>query len=155
MSLEITGFDEAIKKMSELPGRVRAQKDKAVARGAKILRGAVIKKIHSQPSNWPALDEKYAARKAKAGGSGKKLISGVRAKKGSHPSGNYVNSFADEKIGEGEYAVGSNHPQARVLEFGFEKKNIKARPHLEPALNESREDIMADMVETMREVFPR
>lgn len=155
MSLEILGFDEAMKKMAELPGRVRAQKDKAVARGAKILRGAVIKKIHSQPSNWPGLDPKYAARKAKAGGSSKILVSGVRSKKGSHPSGNYVNSFADEKIGEGEYAVGSNHPQARVLEFGFEKKNIKARPHLNPALTENTEAIMQDMVDTMREVFPR
>lgn len=154
MSLELAGFDEAIEKLVKLPGRIHSQADKAVARGAKILRGAVIKKIHSQPSNWPALDPKYAARKARAGGSNKKLISGVRTKKGSHPSGNYVNSFADQKVADGEYAVGSNHPQARALEFGYEKKNIKARPHLNPALKESADAIRDDMVNTMREVLP-
>ncbi len=154
MSLEIVGFDEALKKMVELPGRIHRQADKAVARSAKILRAAVVKKIHSQPANWPALDPKYAARKAKAGGSNKKLISGVRSRKGSHPSGNYVNSFADQKVGDAEYAVGSNHPQARALEFGFEKKKIKARPHLAPAAKETEEERRADMVNTMREVFP-
>lgn len=154
MSLEIVGFDEAINKCLQLPGKIRAQSDKAVGRGAKILRGAIIKKIHSQPSTWPALDPKYQKRKAAAGGSNKKLISGVRSNKGSHPSGNYVNSFADEKIADAEYAVGSNHPQARAMEFGFEKKNIKARPHVGPALEESREDIKADMIQTMHEVLP-
>lgn len=154
MSLEILGFDEAINKIAQLPGRIHSQADKAVARGAKILRTAVIKKIHSQPANWPALDPKYAARKAKAGGSNKKLISGVRSRTGSHPSGNYVNSFADQKVADAEYAVGSNHPQARALEFGYEKKKIKKRPHLNPALKESADEIRADMVNTMREVFP-
>lgn len=154
MSLEITGFNEAMQKLAQLPGRIKSQSDKAVARGAKILRAAVIKKIHSQPSNWEALDPKYAARKAKAGGSNKMLISGVRRRKGSHPSGNYVNSFADQKIAEGEHAVGSNHPQARALEFGFDKKNIKARPHLNPALKESADEIRTDMVSTMKEIFP-
>lgn len=154
MSLDIEGFDEAMKKIVELPGRIHTQADKAVARGAKILRAAVIKKIHSQPSNWPALDPKYAARKARAGGSNKKLISGVRQKKGSHPSGNYVNSFADQKVADAEYAVGSNHPQARALEFGYEKKNIKARPHLNPALKENADAIRADMVNTFKEIFP-
>lgn len=154
MSLDILGFDEAIEKLVQLPGRIHSQADKAVARGAKILRAAVIKKIHSQPSNWPALDPKYAARKAKAGGSNKKLISGVRSHKGSHPSGNYVNSFTDQKIADAQYAVGSNHPQARALELGYEKKNIKARPHLNPALKESADEIRADMVNTMREVLP-
>ncbi len=154
MSLEILGFDEALQKMAHLPGRIHSQADKAVGRGAKILRAAVIKKIHSQPAGWPALDPKYAARKAKAGGSNKKLISGIRSRKGSHPSGNYVNSFADQKVADAEYAVGSNHPQARALEFGYEKRNIKKRPHLNPALKESADEIRADMVSTMREVLP-
>lgn len=154
MSLDIFGFDEALKKMVELPGRIQSQRNKAVARGAKILVGAVKKKIHSQPSSWPGLDEKYEKRKRAQGGSNKKLISGVRRGKGSHPSGNYVNSFADQKIADAEYAVGSNHPQARVLEFGFEKKNIKARPHLNPALKEQADNIRKDMVDTMREIFP-
>lgn len=154
MSLELSGFDEALEKMVQLPGRIHAQADKAVARGAKILRGAVIKKIHSQPSDWADLNPKYAARKAKAGGSNKKLISGVRSKRGSHPSTNYVNSFTDKKIADAEYAVGSNHPQARALEFGYEKKNIKKRPHLNPAMKESADEIRADMVNTMREIFP-
>lgn len=154
MSLDIFGFDEAMDKLVKLPGRIHSQADKAVARGAKILRGAIIKKIDSQPGTWAALDPRYLRRKLKAGGSNKKLISGVRSKSGSHPSGNYRNSFADQKVGDAVYAVGSNHPQARALEFGYEKKNIKARPHVDPALKESADEIRTDMVNTMREVFP-
>ncbi|MBN8220693.1 MAG: hypothetical protein J0L53_07195 [Spirochaetes bacterium] len=154
MSLDLEGFEDALKKCVELPGRIHKQADKAVARGVKIVRGAVIKKIHSQPGNWPALDPKYAARKAKAGGSNKKLISGVRSKRGSHPSTNYVNSFTDKKIADAEYAIGSNHPQARALEFGYEKKNIKARPHLNPAVKESADAVRLDMVNTFKEILP-
>ncbi|MCB1201346.1 MAG: HK97 gp10 family phage protein [Leptospiraceae bacterium] len=151
--MKITGFEDLGKALVNLSRAVERKGDKRVQRAANIVRTNVIKVINSQPGNWRALSLKYAERKAAARGSNKILISGVRTASSNTPSINYRNSFDIEQTGKARFEVGSNHPQARALEFGFEPRNLPARPHLEPAIDESKTAIADEYKEFLREVF--
>lgn len=161
MGLETQGFDKLIKTLGEAPAKLRRETDIAVARTAHIVRSKTIKGIGGEyQGSFAPLSEKYAAWKAKKGGSNLILVSGIRKGKKQQLGGNYRNSFAVDKRGDGIYEVGSNHPQARRLEFGFDGKDKKgrtaktpARPHLNRALKDSQPEFIAEIKDALDRTF--
>ena len=146
-SLMPQGFEEFFKHLDSYPKSMEKNMDKALRRSAEILRTNLIKGIHSQrwSSSWPALSTKYLEQKEARGDNTNILISGYRAPSSRVPTEHYVQSFAVQKRKKLSYAVGTNYPQARALEYGFEARGLPARPHLAPALQDSEEAIKAEL----------
>lgn len=65
----------------------------------------------------------------------------------------YLASFTTEKVSWDEIHVGSNHDQARALEFGYEPRNLPARPHFHPGIEESVEEFLDIIGEGFRSMF--
>jgi len=155
MGVEMKGFDEFQKYLGGVVRKTDTVMDRAVGRAANIIRMNVIKVINSQPAGWAALNPEYAAKKAALGGSRLTLVSGVRNHNSSTPMANYRNSFDVTKLGNAKYATGSNYPQARALEHGYEAKGVKARPHFQPALDQSKPEILKEYQGAVKEIFQR
>lgn len=151
--MDVHGFDKLLGVLSGIPSKVERKADMAVSKSAQLIRRNVIKEIGEQPAAWPRLSAKYAAQKSMKGGSNLILVSGIRTRKSRTPVTNYRNSFEVEKSGKAQYDVGSNYPQARALEYGFEPRNLPARPHFEPAVEKSRDDILENYSNFLKEVF--
>jgi hypothetical protein len=49
--------------------------------------------------------------------------------------------------------IGTNHPQARRLEFGFETTGQVARPHFEPGLKKSEDEVREELMTSLQECF--
>lgn len=115
-------------------------------KNAAVVQANIIKGIRSQKykSNWPELSEATKARKQKKGKSSLTLIE----------DGEYSASFEITKEGDSR-AIGTNSKQARAMERGFEAKGIPARPHVEPAYEESKKVIIENFKEAMKEVFKK
>ena len=141
------GFDKFFKALDGHSKGVHKNMDNALRRSAEILRTNVTKGIHSQKwsSAWPALSPEYLEQKESRGDNTNILISGHRSPTSKSPAQNYVQSFAVAKRKQLSYAVGTNHPQGRALEHGFEARGLPARPHLEPALKESEKAIKNEL----------
>ncbi len=141
------GFEHFFKALDGYSKSVEQNMDHALRRSAEILRTNVTKGIHAQKwsSSWPALSAKYLEQKESRGNNTNILISGHRSPTSTNPAQNYVQSFSVAKRKRLSYAIGSNYPQARALEYGFEARGLPARPHLEPALKESEEAIKDEL----------
>jgi phage gpG-like protein len=168
MGLDLIGFDRFNRMLGNAINRVKTEFDKSIHRSALIVQSEVIKGIKSQKwaGEWKPLSKKYVKFKARVNASPHILISGYRGGKpkvrgkgrtklSNVPRGNYVNSFAVAKIDNASYAVGTNYPQGRALEFGLPARRLPARPHLSLALRDSRESIKRELDETLRRVFKR
>ncbi|EMJ34923.1 bacteriophage protein, PF04883-like family protein [Leptospira interrogans str. FPW1039] len=64
-------------------------------------------------------------------------------------------SFEIVKENDSTVVVGTNSKYARIHEFGFEAKNIPARPYFRPALEDSKELILQNFKEAMKEIFKK
>lgn len=153
MGIQTNGFKKFSGKLEKIEKEVARKSNIAVRRTAHIVRKNVIKKIGEQPSGWKALSPKYAKWKQARGGSNLLLISGIRTANSKGPITNYRNSFEVAKLKNGVYAVGSNYPQAAAMEFGYAPRNLPARPHFEPAIDDSREAILVEYGNLLKEVF--
>lgn len=69
--------------------------------------------------------------------------------------GDYSASYEIVKEGDSTRIVGTNSIQARVLERGFEAKGISARPHVGPALEDSKELILQNFRDVLKEIFKK
>ena len=161
MAMELQGFDRLTRVLGDAPSALRRETDRAVARTAHVVRSRTVKGIGGEyQMDFAPLSERYARWKKRHRGSNLILVSGIRRGKKQQVGGNYRNSFAVEKRSEGVYEVGSNHPQARALEMGFDgtdskgrKKNMPARPHLTRALDESSEDYRREVLGALQRAF--
>lgn len=172
MGLDLTGFREFENVLNHAGSRIQTEMDKGIHRSAMIIQAGVIKGIKTQKwaGEWKALSQKTIDFKKRVNASPHILISGYRGGKkkvrggstgsptgltklSNVPRANYVNSFAVAKIQNAMYAVGSNYPQARALEFGYKKRNLEARPHLGLAIRDSKEDIKKELDESIRKIF--
>ncbi len=123
----------------------------ALYRSGEIVRKNIVKGIRDQKykSLWPALKENTLKAKTNS----------KRANKGKGSSlilidkGDYLSSFAVAKKSTEEVHVGSNHPQSRALEFGYEKNNIPARPHVLPAFEDSKSELETELTSAIGDVF--
>lgn len=153
MGVEMQGFDEFIQHLDGVSKRFEHHSDISVKRSTNVIRMNVIKEIDSQPASWAALSPEYAKRKAAMGGSRLMLVSGVRSPSSKTPMANYRNSYDVIKVDHAAYAAGTNYPQARALEHGFEARGVKARPHVEPAVNKSKPEILKEYKNMMQAVL--
>lgn len=119
--------------------------EKTQAKNAAILQANIIKGIRSQKyrTNWPELSEATKERKKKLRLSPLILIA----------HGEYSASFETRKHDSTTYEVGTNAPQARRLEFGFETGGTKERPHVRPAMKDSIEPIRENYGNAISEIF--
>ena len=139
MGVDTFGFDQIGNVMKNITKNLPKELDRAVARSAHVVQANVVKNIRDQKGDWPDLNEKYREQKQIRGNSPQMLISGHRGGKNPTPPSPYFTSFEVAKISDGNYAVGSDYPQARALEYGYEDNGLPARPHVEPAVEDSRE----------------
>lgn len=166
MAIEFNGFDNFRNVLNHAGSRIQSEMDKSMHRSARIIEAGVIKGIKTQKwaGEWKALSPRTKKFKERVNASPHILISGYRGGKkkkrgkgltrlSKTPRANYVNSFAVAKIGNAEYAVGTNYPQARALEFGYPKRKLPARPHLRLAIRDSKEDIKKTLDESIRKIF--
>ncbi|EMM99144.1 phage virion morphogenesis family protein [Leptospira noguchii str. 1993005606] len=116
-------------------------------KNAAIVQANVIKGIRSQKykSDWPELSETTKERKEEKGKSPLTLIE----------DGELSASFEIVKGNDSTVIVGTNSPYARVHEFGFETKNIPARPYFRPALEDSKKLILKNFKDALREIFKK
>lgn len=68
--------------------------------------------------------------------------------------GEYSASFEIMKEGDSR-TIGTNSKQARAMERGFEAKGIPARPHVGPAYEDSKKEIIENFKEAMKEIFKK
>lgn len=110
-----------------------------VGRCAELVRGQIVKNIRDQKIEGP--DLKASTWRKKKGS--QKLIE----------EGDYLSSYATKQISNTEAHVGSNHPQARALELGYEPRNLDPRPHVGPAFEEAQDDMIEEFTQSMIEVI--
>ncbi|PJZ43672.1 phage virion morphogenesis protein [Leptospira brenneri] len=119
--------------------------EKAQAQNAAVVQSNIIKGIRSQKyvTNWPSLSEATKKRKRKLRLSPLTLVA----------HGDYSSSFETRKHDNTTYEVGTNRPDARRHEFGFEAGGEPERPHVRPALKDSAEQIKENYVRAVSEIF--
>ncbi len=142
--LDFTGdWDRMIKNLGNVGNVLQDSMGDALETGAEHFRGAIIKGIRDQKWPHPPLKESTKEKKDKAGQSDKILIA----------EGDYLSSFAVEKVAWDEVHVGTNHPQGRALEFGYEPRNLPARAHVGPAIDEETEEYLDILQKGMGHMF--
>ncbi|EQA62209.1 HK97-gp10 family putative phage morphogenesis protein [Leptospira alexanderi] len=116
-------------------------------KNAAIVQANITKGIRSQKykSGWPELSETTKERKEKKGKSPLTLIE----------EGELSSSFEIVKENDSTVVVGTNSPYARIHEFGFKTKNIPARPYFRPALEDSKELIIQNFKDALKEIFKK
>ncbi|EMJ66174.1 HK97-gp10 family putative phage morphogenesis protein [Leptospira sp. P2653] len=116
-------------------------------KNAALVQANIIKGIRSQKykSGWPELAETTKEKKQKEGKSPLTLIE----------EGELSSSFEIVKENDSTVVVGTNSPYARIHEFGFETKNIPARPYFRPALEDSKELIIENFKDALKEIFKK
>ncbi|MBN2435584.1 MAG: phage morphogenesis protein [Spirochaetes bacterium] len=113
----------------------------SVGRCAHIARKQIIKNIRDQKIEGPDLLPQTRAKKRGS----QKLIE----------KGDYLSSYTTKQISKTEAHVGTNHPQARALELGYEPRNLAARPHVGPAFEEAQEEMADEFTKRMIEVIEK
>lgn len=129
---------KAAKRGSKILGKTQAE-------NAAILQANITKGIRSQKyaTSWPSLSEKTKARKKRERLSPLILIA----------HGEYSSSYEIRKHDSETYEVGTNAPQARAQELGYEAGGIKERPHVRPAMKDSIEPIKENYLKAISEIF--
>ncbi|EKO53338.1 phage virion morphogenesis family protein [Leptospira kirschneri str. 200801925] len=116
-------------------------------RNAALVQANVTKGIRSQKykSSWPELSETTKERKEEKGKSPLTLIE----------EGELSSSFEIVKENDSTVVVGTNSKYARIHEFGFEAKNIPARPYFRPALEDSKKLILKNFRDALKDIFKK
>ena len=138
MSVTVTGIDEFKRKMLSLGPDMFSAVDQGVEVTAGDIRTFAIKSIQEQSPG------QMVKRSRQGGGT----YSHVAAASGNAPNsdtGTLVRSISTERIGESEYAVGTNLPYGSHLEFGTKKTNGKSWPWLHPAMMANTDNLMSNI----------
>lgn len=123
----------------------------ALERSGEIVRKNIVKGIRDQSFGFAPLKPRTMEAKLS-----QRIRSGHIIGPGSSliliDQGDYLASFT-VVAKNSEVMIGTNHPQARALEFGYEPRNLVARPHCEPGLKQSEEEVKEEMAAAFRECF--
>jgi len=111
--------------------------------GAEIVRANIIKGIRDQKYSFAPLSQRTKEYKQKKGLSPLILIA----------EGDYMASFATKAVSWDEVHIGSNHPQSRALEFGYEPRGLPARPHVGPAMMDSIDEVISHLNKAFAGMF--
>ncbi|GAB4220026.1 MAG: hypothetical protein Kow00102_05730 [Spirochaetota bacterium] len=139
MGLNFTGNWDFFDNAKHIDTHIREHMGNALETAAEIVRANVVKGIRDQRYPFAPLAQRTKEYKQMKGLSPLILIA----------EGDYLASFTTKKVSWDEVHIGSNHPQSRALEFGYEPRGLPARPHLGLALAESTHDVMS----TLRDAF--
>jgi len=143
MGCELTGDWDKFLNLKNIESAMREHMGDALERGAELLRGNVVKYIRDQKGNWPPLAESTVKQKAAKNQSDLILIA----------EGDYESSFATDRKSWDEVQMGSNHPQSRALEFGYEPRGLQARPHFWPAMEEGIDGYLNELQQGLATMF--
>lgn len=143
MGMSLTGDWDKFMNLANVESAMRDHMGAALARGAEVVRGSVVKFIRDQKGNWPALKPETIERKEKEGQSDLTLIA----------EGDYMSSITTDQRAWDEVHVGTNHPQARAQEFGYEPAGIPARAHFWPGTEEAIGDYLEELQQGLATMF--
>lgn len=141
MGLDFTGDWKFFDNIKYFENNMQKHMSIALEVAAEIVRANVVKGIRDQKYLFAPLSIYTKEYKQKKGLSPLILIA----------EGDYLASFTTEKVDWDEVHIGSNHPQSRALEFGYEPKGLPARPHLAPALADS----VNEVIDTLQDAFAK
>ena len=113
--------------------------DRATGRNAALVQVNTVKGIRNQTRDWPDIQQATKDRKGK---------SDILVDEGDLSASIEINKRRD-----GIYDVGTNLEYARVHELGFDAKGIPARPYLQPALEESGQEMQENWRDALEEIF--
>ncbi len=143
MGLEFTGDWDKFRNLENIERAMQDHMGDALETAGELLRGNIVKGIRNQKFDFAPLAESTKKTKIRDNKSPLILIR----------EGDYLASFAVKREGWDKVHVGSNHPQGRALEHGYEPGNLPARPHVAPALGESAEEILDTLGNGLATVF--
>jgi len=143
MGMELSGDWNKLLDATRLQNSMEKHMGDALERGAEIVRGYIVKGIRDQSLGHTPLKPATLARKAKKSQSDLILIA----------EGDYIASFATDKEAWDTVHVGTNFPQSRAMEHGYEPAGIPARPHVEPALEASIEEYLEELQSGLSEMW--
>jgi HK97 gp10 family phage protein len=136
MSVQVTGAEELKAKMLKLGSQMEQAAEEGVFITAQDVRTHAIKSIQDQSPGA------VVTRSRQGGG----VYTHVAAAEGQAPNtdtGRLVSSIAAEKVGGGEYEVGTGLNYGEFLEMGT--VNMRPRPWLIPALEFHRNDLLKNI----------
>lgn len=136
-------IDDLINRLNNMGTLVRREMERPLMIAGEIVRANIVKGIRGQKFDFAPLAEATIERKKQKNYSDLILIA----------QGDYVASFAVEQQDWDEVHIGTNHAQGRALEHGYEPRNLPARPHVAPALEESRDKIEEILGDAFKEIF--
>jgi hypothetical protein len=145
-------IDNLINRLNNMGTLVRREMERPLMIAGEIVRANIVKGIRGQKFDFAPLSPVTKEAKSKPRKRGGFTISagtdGILM-----DQTDYVGSFAVEQIDWDEVHVGTDHPQGRALEHGYEPRNLPARPHVAPALEESRDKIEEKLGDAFKEIF--
>ncbi len=136
-------FDRLLDILGDFRERMEDTMAGPLEEAGEVVRAHIVKGIRDQKWAWPPLAPSTVERKALKKQSPLTLIA----------EGDYFASFTTERVRWDEVHVGTNHPQGRALEFGYGPRALPPRPHMGPALEESREEVAEVLEAGYQEVF--
>ena len=145
MGVELTGDWNKFNELKDMDKHIKKHIGNALEISGEVVRAKIVKGISRQSFDFVALADSTIERKRKLGKSPLTLVE----------NSDYVSSFAVDRIKWDEVLVGTTMPQGRALEFGFASRNLPARPHVGPALEDSKEEIMKRMYAGVEKIFSK
>lgn len=143
MGLTLDGDWNFFDRANNIGSSIQETMGNALEVSAENIRAAVIKGIRDQKYSYAPLAQRTKEYKQKKGLSPLILIA----------EGDYLSSFATKKINWDEVHIGSNHPQSRALEFGYEPRGLPARPHFAPAMLDSVDEVITTLQGAFTHLF--
>jgi len=148
MSDPFEKFDDFLGGLSD---RVSNGMADGLERSGEIVRKNIVKGIRNQEFNFAPLKPSTIEAKSKP-----RNRAGHSIPAGSNliliDQGDYLSSITAVRKGD-EELIGTNHPQGRRLEFGDETNGQEARPHFEPGLAKSEDEVKEELMESFKECF--
>jgi phage gpG-like protein len=145
------GFEKFEEFLSGAQKRISSGMERSLERSGEIVRKNIVKGIRSQEFNFAPLKDSTLAAKSKT-----RKRSGHMIPAGSNlvliDQGDYLSSITSVRKDD-EVMIGTNHPQARRLELGFETTGQEARPHFEPGLKMSEDEYREELMTSLQECF--
>lgn len=146
--------DDFITYLDGVVDNIEKAEVKGLSQCGEHLRGNIVKGIRDQKHGFEPLKEETLKAKADT----KRKRGGETIGKGSSliliDKSDYVSSFSSNvDRAKKSVIVGTDHDQGRALEFGYEPRNLPARPHIGPALDESIPGFETILTDVLQEAF--
>jgi hypothetical protein len=136
-------IDVLINRLNDMGSILKKNMERPLLIAGEVVRTNIVKGIRGQKYNFKPLAPSTVEQKARQKHSNLILIA----------QGDYMGSFTVEQRDWDEVHIGTNHNQGRALEFGYKPRNLPARPHVGPGLEESREKIKDILEDGFKQVF--